>query len=258
MIVDLVKDFNQDCSFTDKINEGPYTESVSHKVDHKVDHKVTSRPKGAMKYHNFVACIVSEYDPMYSSISSSDKKMYLKQKVISICSEIEELQESNYDSYNYKPNIMKISLIQFGLQVWEKKDNYISSLYYLNDYYKRHFVIVHDKVSYETSMKNYEKVYLSFMKGRVSLSDLPMTELAELPVANLSDLYDIIPLQNDIKKSVKQIYKLHLEKISQYKMEDLKVLAQECNIDLKKGGKAKLKQVLYDEINVFKLNTPLQ
>ena len=256
MIFDLLKDFNQDCAFTDKINEGPYTESATQKdhVDQKIILKVDHKVKGPTKYHNFVSCIISEYDPMYSSIIPSDKKMYLKQLVTSICSEIEELHESNYDSYDYNPNIMKVSLIQFGLQVWEKKGNYISSLYYLNDYYKRHFVIVHDMISYETTMKNYEKVYLSFVQGRVSLSEVG----PDLPVSDLNDLYAMIPLENDIKKSTKQIYKLHLEKISQYKMEDLKILAQECNIDLRNDTKAKLKQALYDEINIFKLNMSTQ
>ena len=30
---------------------------------------------------------------------------------------------------------MKSSIIQYGLQMWEKENNYISSIYYLNEYY---------------------------------------------------------------------------------------------------------------------------
>ena len=45
-----------------------------------------------------------------------------------------------------------------------------------------------------------------------------------------------------------------LESISKYKIEDLRELAEECNISLKDGSKNKVKSVLYDEINLYKLN----
>ena len=37
-------------------------------------------------------------------------------------------------------------------------------------------------------------------------------------------------------------------------LDDLKKIALECNIDLKDGQKNKTKSVLYDSINLYKLN----
>ena len=48
-------------------------------------------------------------------------------------------------------------------------------------------------------------------------------------------------------------YKLFLESIGKYKMEELKKIATELDISLKESGKNKVKQVLYNEINNYKL-----
>ena len=53
---------------------------------------------------------------------------------------------------------------------------------------------------------------------------------------------------------MKNVYELFLNPISKYKLDDLKELAKECNILLKDGSKNKTKQVLYNEINLYKLN----
>ena len=37
-------------------------------------------------------------------------------------------------------------------------------------------------------------------------------------------------------------------------LDDLKILAKECNLLVKNGSKNKTKQVLYDEINSYHLN----
>ena len=42
--------------------------------------------------------------------------------------------------------------------------------------------------------------------------------------------------------------------ISNYKIEDLRKLACECNISLNDGPKKKVKKILYDEINLYQLN----
>ena len=44
-----------------------------------------------------------------------------------------------------------------------------------------------------------------------------------------------------------------LESITKYKIDELKKIAIEFKIPLKDGTKNKVKQVLYDEINLFKL-----
>ena len=44
-----------------------------------------------------------------------------------------------------------------------------------------------------------------------------------------------------------------LEPITKYKIDELKKIATEYKIPLKDGTKSKVKQVLYDEINLLKL-----
>ena len=238
MIFDLLKDLNEDCSFTDKINESSYIE------------KINNISKYNNNYHNFVSCIVSEYDLFYSSTPSNEKKMYMKKLMIEICSEIEEKGDNKYHNYKFNEKLMKPSIIQYGLQMWEKKDNYISSIYYLNEYYKKHFVIIYDNRIYETCLKGYPKVYLKYSDDGVFIVDSLNNEMN----SELKDLFEIIKLQNDIKKDMKNVYELFLNPISKYKLDDLKELAKEYNILLKDGSKNKTKQILYDEINLYKLN----
>ena len=188
---------------------------------------------------------------MYQTLSENEKKLYLKQKITGICSEIEEKSDTCYHNYCFNEKIMKLSIIQHSLQLWEKKGNYISSIYYLNEYYKKHFVIVCEKIAYETTAKNFPKVYLSIHGNRIKMIDEN-----NFQKGNLTDLFDKIQLQNDIKKDMKSVYKMFLDPISKCKVDDLKKIALECNLSLKDGplGKNKVKSQLYDEINLYKLN----
>ena len=237
MIFDLLKDLNQDDLFTDKINESSYTQGLKQNNNNN------------NLYNNFVSCIVSEYDPLYLTIPENERKMYMKKLMIEICSEIEEKSDSKYYNYKFNEKIMKSSIIQYGLQMWEKKDNYISSIYYLNEYYKKHFVIIYDNKIYETCFKNYPKIYLNYLNDKIMIK-----EDINFQSNDLKDLFNKIKLKNDIKKDMKNIYKLFLNPISKYKLDDLKKIAEECNILLKDGSKNKTKQILYDEINLYKLN----
>ena len=74
---------------------------------------------------------------MDSTIEESDKSFYMKKRLTEICSEMEEKSNIKYHNYKFNEKIMKSSIIQFGLQMWGNKNNkmYISSIYYLNEYY---------------------------------------------------------------------------------------------------------------------------
>jgi len=242
MIFDLLNDLNPDCSFVEKINESSYVESVTSN-----DTSTPNTPSYKF-YHNLVSCIISEFDPMFQTLNENEQKHYLSQKIMEICSKIDE-SDNFYRDYGFNEKIMKSHLIQQGLQTHEKKVNHISSVYYLNELYKKHFVIVHQNIAYETTLKNYPKVYLS-IQGKVKIGDEVITK------GNLNDLFDKIHLVNDIKKEMKSVYKMFLEPISKYKIDDLKTIAQECNLSLKDGplNKNKVKGQLYEEINLYKLN----
>lgn len=238
MIFDLLKDLNQDCNFTENIKESIHVQG---------ENSITEVFNTNKKYKSFVECILCEFDPLYSK--DVNTQYYLNSKTAEMCSHIEEKSDTCYDNYNFNPKIMKIKLIQQGLQLWQKENN-ISSLYYLNDYFKKHFVILHEGCSYMTCIKSYPKVYLEYNNG------ISITDEKDWPNKGLSELFEKIRLKNDIKRDMKSVYKNYLEAIGKYKIDDLKKIALECNISLKDSkGKNKTKAILYEEINMLKLNT---
>lgn len=240
MIFDLLKDLNKDCNFTNDIQESKYIEGNKKKSIHKRDNF----------YPNFIKCILSEFDPLCNTIDEKEKKIYTSQKIMEICSLIDESEEY-FKNYNFH-RLFKSRNIQQGLQQFEKNINHISSIYYLNEYYKRHFVIVYENIAYHTCIKDYPKIYLRFDNHKVKV----LNE-GEYPVQNLKLLYEKLnhKLIDDVKRDIKGIYNLHLEAISKYKLDDLKKIAEECNISLKDSkGKNKNKSTLYDSINMYKLN----
>jgi hypothetical protein len=236
MIFDLLKDLNQDCSFTDNIKESKF-------IQNGYENIAVSTNK---KYRNLVECILCEFDPLYST--DIDSKFYLNSKISELCSHIEEKPETCYNNYKFNPKIMKIKTIQHAFQLWNKENN-ISSIYYLNDYFKKHFVILHEGYAYMTCIKSYPKVYLEYNNG------ICIVDEKEYAEKDLSELFEKIPLKNDIKRDMKNIYNTYLEAIGKYKIDELKKIAEECNISLKDNkGKNKTKGVLYDNINMFKFN----
>ena len=237
MILDLLNNINIDSSFSKNINESEYTEGNTNNHNESYN----------KSYKNIVECIINEFDPLITAINHSEKKMYLKQKIIKICSDIEEKSDINYDNYKFNIRIMKKNIIQHSLQLYDKQDN-ISSIYYLNEYYKKHFVIIHNNKSYDTCIKNYPKIYVKINNSNITI--VPDTS----PKDNIKTLFDNNVIQDDIKKDKINIYKSYLDSISKYKIEDLRKIAIECNISIKNLNKNKTKNVLYNEINMYKLN----
>ena len=239
MIFDLLKDLNQDCNFTENIQESKYVQG---------ENAITEVSNNVKKYKTFAECILCEFDPIYSLENLDSANVYLNSKVLEICSQIEEKRDTCYDNFSFNPKVMNIQKIQHGLQLWRKENN-ISSIYYLNDYFKRHFVIVYEGYAYMTCIKSYPKVYLEFNNG------VRIIEEKEYDKKDLNELFEKIRLKNDIKRDIKNIYKNYLEAIGKYKIDELKKIAEECNISLKDNkGKNKTKAVLYDSINLYKLN----
>ena len=174
MKFDLLDKLSIDSSFTDNIKESSYVEKMKQinplqpdtaYQTHKGHTNHTNHIKHTkhIKYSNFAPFIISIYDPLYEHIENNEKKIYMKKKVTEICSEIEEKSDVKYHNYHFNEKIMKPSVIQFGLQVPDK--DYISSIYYLNEYYRKHFVIVYKNIAYETCIKNYPKEYLNYKDG---------------------------------------------------------------------------------------------
>ena len=225
MVQALIQSINQDCDFTSSINESSYIE------------KIRIAPRN---YSNFLFCILDNYDLSLSCVDEEDKKHYFKQRVLDISTSIDENPEKFYDNLGYNIKNMKKKQIQWGLHSSLDKKN-ISSIYYFNDLYKTHFVLVDlfRNEYYETTVKNYPKVYLYMNKNKFSIE--------EKLIGNMS--------RKDINEScfeidVKNIYKTYLGPISKYKITELKEIATNLDISLTLNGKNKTKNVLYEEINM--------
>ena len=246
MISDLLKDLNVDCNFTNDIKESKYVEGS--KNDSNTSTNTTSKIKPSETYYpTFIKCIISEFDPIYGSLSDEEKKLYFSKKIMEICSEIDE-KDKYFKNYKFHKSLKSHS-VQQGLQLHDKRINHISSIYYLNEYYKRHFVIVYENIAYPTCIKNYPKIYLNTDNHKVKVLNS-----CDFPEMNLRNIFEKSKIVDDVKRDIKGIYNLHLEAISKYKLDDLKKIAIECNISLKdSNGKNKTKSELYDSINLYKL-----
>ena len=78
---------------------------------------------------------------------------YLTQLITKICSDIDEKSTDAYDAFKFNPRVLRKSLIQSSLQSYEK--NHLSALFYLNEYYQRHFIIVVGDLYFETCLKSF-------------------------------------------------------------------------------------------------------
>jgi len=230
-LLQLINDLNQECNFTESINESTFTESIKNQEKN-------------LDFKSLVECIFSNYDPMYQTIPTHEKNLYIKKLVMTICSDIDENTEQYYDKFNFNPKIMKKNIIQRSLQLSEQNKNSLSSLLYLNDYYKTHFVIVSKNNNFETCVKNYKKDYILYSNNKYSFvstdNSYPFNDLSK------------IPLLNDLKKG--SIYQNYLGSLANYKVNELKEIASGLNLPIIENGKSKTKKTLYDEINYHQLN----
>ena len=233
--IDIIKEINQDCDFTTKIKESKFIESPLKKNNN-------------YNYNSLCQCIISSSDPLYETIPNNEKKQYFKDKILNICTLIDENKQDNYLNYNLNIKIMKSKIIQYSLQLSIDNKNLLSSILYLNEFYKKHFIIVHNSKIYKTSLKNYPKEYILYQNNKFSINSKNLDDFIDDDLKN-------IPIENDIKKTnLIDVYNKYLESISKYKIDEIQKIAKDLNISLKNEKKNKTKQKIYDEINILKLN----
>ena len=168
-----------------------------------------------------------------------------------ICTLIDEEKEQYYDSYHLNDKVMKPKLIQLSLQFSLQRKTTLSSLYYLNEFYHMHFVIIESSKYYETSLRAYSKDFILKQGNRYSFHSLNPVNDSYLKSPDLVNLV----IESDLKKAkLSDIYQKKLESISKYKISDLQLIATDLKIYCKINGKNKTKQILYDEINLFHFN----
>lgn len=237
MINQLVNEFNQECKFVHEIHESSFIEGLNltrNNSSQQVNHIFSS----------IVECILYKYDPMCENIPQNERKMYITQTIMKICSQIDENSSDFYDKFLFNPKIMKKQTIQQSLQFSEKGDNTLSCLFYLNEYFNTHFVIISKNIMFETCIKHKSKDYIQFHNGKYAFVSFD----EQFILGN----EDQNPIPRDIKKGL--IYINPLKPIAKYKVDELKNIAHDNNIDLKKDTKPKTKKMLYDEIIIHKLS----
>ena len=259
MVLELLREINQDCSFTEAIQESDYTEcvtkqnsgqqndTVSSSKDSKNSSKNSKNPN--KNYKTLVDCILANHNVMYQHIPPPEQKIFLQKLVMEICSCIDEKPENFWDNFGFNSKCMKSSLVQIAFQLAEQNKNMISVIYYLNEYFQHHFVLVRNDKMYETSLKNYPREYILYDSGFSIVGAADTWTKGEQ-----EQLFNVMPITNDLSKDYRTVHKMPLQSIGKYKLPELKGFAVEYDIPLQKNGKNKVKQELYDEINLYKLN----
>ena len=233
---------HQEFSFTKNIKTSEFLEGKrQHDVVAQSSAQSSTQSSISETHDTLCHCIVAEYDPIYQGISLKERSLYVKQKVLELCTKIDEDSKESYEKYAFNPKVLGKKVIQRSLQLSSDKKTTIASLLYLNEYYQQHFHLVVNNCIYETTMKEYPKVYIQYEKGRYMCKEYSETwvlrETGEIPITN--DLR---------KKDVKRIFTTHMNPISKYKVDELREIAKEKGLSLSEDGKLKNKQRLYDEI----------
>jgi len=178
--------------------------------------------------------IIGANEIEYSSIEKVQKPHFIINKKLEIASNIEK-----NEIFSKK---FSTSLIQSGLQ----NNNHISSIFYLNHYYKVHCIIYNQdtKKYYQTTVKEYPKVVCIYKDNKWSESTEEIPE--KINYSDIQELNQIIELDVDW-----MIYKPFLASFSKYKLPELEKIATENDVSLETiTGKKKLKKDLFDDINL--------
>ena len=134
--------------------------------------------------------------------------------------------------------------------------NCASSLVQGIEYYKKHHIVVSrkDNCYYETTVKDYEKIFLVYEHNKWARIDAIDSGVEERNLYGLSGFFQDIIINDVVVKDNLLIYNLYLQSLSKYKLSDLQMEAQQAGIKItNEKGKPKLKNDLYREINKKKL-----
>lgn len=242
---EIINSVNQDCKLSKNIKHNNFTEKIKDDNQFNIE-KV--KKENIRWYQSLEDCIIETFDPMIKIIPNNEKYFYMKQLIIKICSDMDELNKEKYEDYGYIKRIMNKQKIQSGLQ----GKNMLSSLLYLSDYYKIRFVIIKDKKYYNTCIKSkYQEKYLLLDNNKFQIKD--KIDKSEYSKGNYFENSFII--ENNLNISSFNIYKTDMKAISNYSLKELCEIAKENNIQTQIGSKNKKKIDLYNEIIFHKISS---
>ena len=189
-------------------------------------------------FNDICEIIIKQHEINYELLNENERNSFIESKKLEIASTIEDINFK--ELYNSK---FSKKLVSNGLQ----NLNNLSSLLYLNEYYKCNCIIFNKETNkhYKTSLKDYPKIYCEYKHNSWFLHEI-MDDGIELS-DNINEIHNIIHM--DIETIM--IYKLYLKSLSTYKLKDLQDIANELNIPFtNEKQKKKTKQELYNEINL--------
>lgn len=222
--MELIESFQHlNNTYSKKIKTVRYTEGE----------KVTIEKEGVKDISEL---IIGNNELEYNNIDKSHRNSFVVNKKLEIAGDVKK-----NDKYNKK---FTVKLIQNGLQ----EINHLSSILYLNEFYKIHCIIYNGntKQFYHTSFKEYPKVVCIYKNNTWFLDDNIDAKDSSTDIQDLSNILKI-----DCETA---IFKTFLGSLSKYKMIDLEGYCKERSISLlKSNGKKKLKKELYDEINLYEI-----
>ena len=85
---------------------------------------------GSRMFPTVIDLLFSSWDNHYDMVEPRDKHLYVKQRLVEIATDIDEMRDSKYDNFSYL-KCMNSTLIQQGLQSMKA----VSALLYLGDFY---------------------------------------------------------------------------------------------------------------------------
>ena len=214
---------NVNNEYSKKIKSSKYTEGS----------KVLNKVSG---YKDICEIFLKNNEYEYQLLSSEEKENYVYQKKLNIAA---------LDGFDKNKYISKFSknLISRGLQ----EKNSLSSILYLNIIYNCNCIIFNADTNkyYKTGLTEDNLFFCEFKNNSWFSKDL----VQNIEYSDLNDLNNI--LNFDI--STTMVFKGVLKSLASYKIDELRSMASELNIETQKNGKNKLKKTLYDEINLKKI-----
>ena len=221
-INELLKDWNQECKFTENIEVSKLDEG-----------RVISREEKEKKYKGLVECILMKYDHQLLTIKENSS-IELRKRIMELCSIVES---DKYEEYNFNKKVLKRERLQKGLLLSLENKNKLSSLIYLIELFKINFIIISGENKYEVCLKDYEKDYICYENNKFSFISEPDIEKEEKILSIIED---------DLGKGL--LYDVEMKPLSKYKLDEIIKLAEENNIPVKENGKKRTKKEIYDLI----------
>jgi len=216
----ILKNINIDLDLASKIKITPSTENVD-----------TSYKSDANYFDNITYCILENND-LEAQVSNIDLIMFIKQKIINICNDIDTDQLHEFKLHKS----IKPLKIQQGLQLSDNNKNMLSTLIYLREYYKTNFIIVSDNIIYDDTVKKYNIQYILYQNDKFKMIDSVTDEIIK---------YETFPLlEKDIKGN---IYNTTLKSFTTYKLPDLIKIATDNGLSAD-GKKKELYERIYIEL----------